>query len=644
VEFNRERAHDETLALLELAYELGVQADQVVMASSAALQTAEVAAYMGAVTTVRTYLGNASIWTERAKSSDSIGAERESWWVNLRANWLATKGRALVTLTEHCDLTDLAAAKTLEEAFEALKEGQQFTLEHREHLHGELDLFLAQLHYWWGVAALQLNRFDEAVDLFRTSRSDAAIANLRYAADLGVRSRLLEAQALMLAGRLQEAHEGVTQLLGDALVTEIDRAEAESVREYLESRLLPVVEWFASPQGQSVFATSKKTGVRVAIAQQVAPLVAWWKDWEGEDRKPQSALLDIWGRGGFARLAAAIRAHPHTVVSTDARSMAEIARWARILCPLFDTVLIRWKGELSAGGVLAPFPTDWGGPGSFGGWGYSIAAGSRIEHRGGVDDWCPALGWANLLPPEVGEFLATAALRLVQSGRLVVLPGPLAGCTQSAVGWTDNLLVDGFLGGVVDVVSERPGGTRATGRQRVLDLSALQLPYIDGVTLPNLAGVLEETDDWLFDLRSLLLRRTLHDDLRHERWQSIAALEHDIRNSCKELRRRLERFASSHDWRVAEVNASLSAGSRGGDERAHEPVTDLLRSIASAKRELAPWIPYWRLSTVGGYLDWSCPIDNPSTPSPKPEEPRQIHSWLYPGNAGWRIPTEQRVQ
>jgi hypothetical protein len=71
---------------------------------------------------------------------------------------------------------------------------------------------------------------------------------------------------------------------------------------------------------------------------------------------------------------------------------------------------------------------------------------------------------------------------------------PLVGCSQTAVGWTDHLLVDGLLGGVVNVVGGGEAGR--AGRQRVIDLSAASLPFIDGVPLVELAKALDELAEW----------------------------------------------------------------------------------------------------------------------------------------------------
>ena len=151
-------------------------------------------------------------------------------------------------------------------------------------------------------------------------------------------------------------------------------------------------------------------------------------------------------------------------------SIADIEKFCRIFCPVFDTVIIKWKGYLESALMLSPIPEDYGenffGE-MFAGQGYIVT--SDKTNKG----WPVALSWANPLPREISYFLATKALPLIKAGRLVVLPAPLVGCTQSAIGWTDNLLVDNMLGGVVDIPILLESEDRNSGKcsQKVLDIA-----------------------------------------------------------------------------------------------------------------------------------------------------------------------------
>jgi hypothetical protein len=654
-EFNQPETQNETLALLEFACELSEGYVEPIMCSTIALQAAEMAGYVRDPDKARLYLGKAGAWIDKAKPSGSTTREQRSQWPNLHASWLATKGRILIRLAEHAATGDQSTEEVFNEAFIVLKEAQKLVHDHRAELWGDIEPFLAEINYWCGLAASHLNRFDEAVEFFRAVWSEPAMVHPGFYAAVGMPARLQGSQALMLAGRIEEAGKVVDALLADSRVTDAVRRDAEALQGYINRRLRPMVEWFGSPEAQAIAEESKQVSLREAVARQLAPLVAWWTRWHGiagtseepgqlpkslleaKSGEIESLVLDFWGRGGFSRLAAAIRAKSHAVIAVEARSITDISRWARILCPIFDTVIVKWKGEMGQGMVIIPVHESLGGPGSFGGHGYAITLGSRLE---GHPDWTVAVAWANPLPAEVSAFLIREALPLLASGRLVVIPAPLVGCTQSAVGWTDNLLVDNFLGGVVDVV-RRPSDVSAerVGPQRVLDLSNISIPYIEKISLGDMARVLDETEEWVLQLRSLLLKSILSKDLRYERWESISALENEIRDACRELHTHFELLARRSKWHIADAEGTLSAASHGGSILGHEPVSDLLRTVASRRRELAPWIPYWRMRSFGGRLDWSCPIDNPSKPPLQPAEPQELHSWLYPGTGGWRIPT-----
>jgi len=166
------------------------------------------------------------------------------------------------------------------------------------------------------------------------------------------------------------------------------------------------------------------------------------------------------------------------------------------------------------------------------------------------------------------------------------------------------------------------------------------------VGLPDLASVLDETEAWVGSFRGLLLKAIARDDLSSERWERVASFEYDIVEACRELHEHLELVASGHDsWVVREVVGDIAAGERSEIPAAREPVTGLLQAVASARRDLAPWIPYLRLQDHGGMLNWTCPLDNPSTPPDPIETPQlasrspDLQSWLYPGTGGSRIPT-----
>ncbi len=458
------------------------------------------------------------------------------------------------------------------------------------------------------------------------------MAHPRFSAEIVMRAWLVEAETLALSGQTDKAIQVVENLLKDERSRTNPQARAEEFRDHLQNRIIPVFKWFNSPDAHAISNLAKTTSLRDAIKEQMLPLISWWTEWSDVNPGAQSQLFDFWGRGGFSRVAAAIRAKPHQVIAVDASSVDDIRRWARIFCPLFDTVIVKWKGELGSGYIMAPVnEKKYNYPGWFGGCGYTVTAESLKKN------WRTAVSWGNPLPRKVSAFLATEALPLIKSGRLVVLPAPLVGCTQSVVGWTDNLLLDGFLDGVVDTALKSPISNNAEGknRQRVLDLSKISIPYIDDISLNDLAQALEDTEEFVPPLRTLLLNSILSENIRYEQWESIRVLENDIQTACKELETQFALLSAKGKWHLAKADGAFSVANRSESRIGQEPISNLLSSLAKRQDQLAPWVPYWRMKSLGGYLDWSHPIDNPSKPpEQQPDIQKEIHGWLYPGTGG----------
>ena len=415
---------------------------------------------------------------------------------------------------------------------------------------------------------------------------------------------------------------------------------------------MPVFEWLESQAAEQIALASSISTLHDNVANQVAPLLSWWERWkavdESEGKGPFAELLDFWGRGGLCRVAAAVRPEAHRAVAVDARSIDEIRRWARILCPLFDTVIIKWKGVLGDGVVMCPLQADYAGPG---GHGYDVTneAIYNMSNDPPTPLWGMTVSSASLVPQELARFLADEAMPLMRAGRLVLVPAPLVGCTQRAIGWTDDLFVTGLLGGAVSVIGAADAPAQDSSRpRRILDLSSTGLPYIEDVSLPDLARVLHEANDWLRPARAIILRAINSDDLRHERWGQITIMQNDINDACRELEeryRQLVRTESDDRWRVTTVATTVLATERpDAAQEQGDPITDVLQAIGSRPADPTPWIPYWMLQGKGGYLRWTAPLDNRSieTKSHRPEAPVRgprlpISSWLHPGTPGWGI-------
>jgi nucleoside phosphorylase len=640
-EFNRAGHLAESRRLCEAAYDLTVPLGNCRMLATIALQVAELSAELNDAEKAKVYLGRAESWAARQepREGDDVGAPE-----TLRALVLFAKGR---TLTRIADRADPPVDALHQAAYDALQATHAFAVQNRLKLHGNVELFLADLSWWLGRKAASLGRLNEAHEYLAATRSDSAMTNPHFCAEVVSKAWLLEAETLALSGRVDEAEKLAEGLVNESRLPDESKERAHTFLRFLKSRIRPTWEWFNSADALAIARDCGARGLRSIVAEQVRPLVGWWHDWREEKSGIETLFFDFWGRGGFSRVAAAIRAKAHAAIAVDASTVAEIRTWARILCPLFETVIVKWKGELGTGMVIVPQHGDYAGAG---GHGYAVTVDRTSDKR-----YVVSMSWANPIPPEVTTFLAREALSLFSAGRLLVVPAPLVGCSQSAVGWTDNLLVDGLLGGVVNVGRRLPSdsGLAIPTPQRILDLTQIRLPFIDNIEMADLASVLDETERWIRPLRRRIMGVLASGDLNNERWAGMATLEQEIQDGCQELKEAMSEIARGHGWHLDQVDGAISAGSRGPAQPARESVTGFLQSIVSDRRDLAPWIPYWRLQDRGGYLNWTCPLDNRSTPPDSGTLMRMaqfgaagspdMHSWLYPGTPGWFFPTAIRI-
>ena len=159
------------------------------------------------------------------------------------------------------------------------------------------------------------------------------------------------------------------------------------------------------------------------------------------------------------------------------------------------------------------------------------------------------------------------------------------------------------------------------------------IPFINNISLSDLAKILDETEEWVIPLRNLLLNSICSEKIRKGEIAQIAILENDIRDAFRILKEKFNLIGKSK-WKVGELQGTFSSTERSNEMPGSEPVTDLLRSVASQTAKHSSWIPYWRLSEMGGHLQWACPLDNRSKQQPPPKRIEVIHSWLYPGTGG----------
>jgi adenosylhomocysteine nucleosidase len=638
-EFGRANKLEGALVLLELALEIATEIHDPLRAVNIALQIAEVSAEIGRGEDVTQYLGNANKWLDILKSD---GNKKE--WIHRKATVLATRGRIENRLAWKMEQVNFSQCiYHRKEAYLVLKEALKFVKTYEADLVGDVELFISDLNLNIGETAMELGRLTEAANYFRHARSLNLPADERISLSIGARAHLGQAQAEAFSGRIKDARSLLTDFLNGAVGPDEQKKMALHNLDWLDNTVFPVTDWFHSDAAKDIRRKVALNGLRPVIAEQMKPLIEWFQSFPNTEKTwhPYSELLDIWGRGGFSRIAAAIKADPGNAITVDATCTEDISQQARIFCPFYDTVIVNWKGEICPALGIVPMPDHLGPPGAFGGQGY-IRTSSRLN---GKDGWHVAVGWGNFLPRTVSEFLATEAIALLRSGRIVILPGPLVGCTQSAVGWTDNLFVDTLLGGVVKTAGIGVGGDQASPgekQSRILDLGTVNIPFIDDISLEVLDKILNDTIEWLSPLRHLLRGYLGSNQFRNEIWGNMGSYFTDIRDACRQLEERWQSLTKSQtgrDWRIRGSISTFSATEYQEDNPGEDSLTDLLRSVAGDRPNLGPWIPFWRLQQAGGVLNWTQPLDNRSIPPD--ETARRIgiskpvsQGWLFPGDGG----------
>ncbi len=592
-----------TTTLMELAYELADQVHENVQAANIALQLAELYSVAGDQQSAKRMLAHADSHIDTLRNSADDRSKRR--WATVRVESLAARGRVFQRLAESAsDKNPTTSSELLDQARQALVDASRFADEHEASIRGNVDAFKSVLLYWLGRVNTASGQFAEAAENFHASRARNGEA------------WLLEAEALMLSGQPAKALATVEELLG---LSSIDRRLAEratGLQNYIRDRVQPVSSWLWDSEAQAVSNSVARSGVKQVMAEESSTLINWWEEFDA-NRKGKGAayseLLDVWGRGGFARVIAAIRASPLNVITVDATSIEQIRLWSRLFCPLYDTVVVKWKGSLGGGIAIVPVHAKMLLETPRGGQGYALTSSRTDDGR-----WQVAVGWANMIPREVAEFLAGEAAPLVKSGRLVLLPAALVGCTQSSVGWTDSMLSDNLLGGVIAVANhghdKRAG--RDTGPSKMRDIAQISVPFIDGVSLSNLNAVLDDTTEWLRPLRKLIRESLGSPAMREERWQALSTILDDLREACRDLNDRLleakRSAAAGGSWKVVEATSYFSAGATSVSRIGREPSTDLMRAVVTGRPDLTPWIPYWRLQAAGGVVNWAGALDNPS--------------------------------
>jgi hypothetical protein len=507
---------------------------------------------------------------------------------------------------------------------------------------GDVSMFIADIKYWLGLTYQELGDFQKAAISFsECRRTNGLLEDERFWRQIGSDATINETRSWILAGKMEDARVAIDECQANQLFSKSSQEKINYLRAIIEEDLQPVVDWFHSTDAQKLQDLGSRNTAQ-AISEIVKPLSDWWAE---RGVLENELLYDFWGRGAFSRIASAVRGAPHDVIAVDASSLEEIRYAARVFCPLFETVLIKWKGPLSLDGWLAvceiPDVLSDNAP-TFGGHGYIQAAGSDGR-------WSPSTVTGNYLGLDIIGFIHNEAYDLFRQGRLIVLPAPLVGCTQSSVGWSDELLLGNFLSGVVSTVGTRKEGDVGERACRTINLCELKIPYIKDVSLYDLAMSLEQLKEHTSPLRDLVGEHLQSGNLKNENWATLSKVGRDFKEASRFFSDRLKSFCNGkYSIDVSGSHASVTAIEREDSMPGTEPVTDFLRSICPIPENQSPYVVFWQLQSKGGVFDWTCPINNPnSTQSSNlmPDVPfsNRMRGWLVPGTLGVRIGRSRKL-
>jgi hypothetical protein len=611
-----DRLH-QAITLLKAGYDLAVSGQLISEAVDISAQIAEMSSLSGDADTATIFLHHCSQSVQHLVAGGA-GVE----WVRAKLRSQFAHGQTYHRLGFFEHTRSRPSLQFLLRSKGAFEEAIRLGEEREDELSPKSRQLIIEATFLLGDVNRLLGVDTSAAELF--SKVQVMVEGSLRASDVRLRSKcaLMEAEARSASGDPNRALQIISSLLERDNLNPGLREEAESFSSHLTEHVLPITDWFQGQHGLRIANDAKRKGLRLAVAEQTRFLLEW-HDQVFREGSDFAHAYDFWGRGGFSRIASAVTARPEEAICVDAFEAWHLPTIARILCPLFDTVIIKWKGRFEDGSGLDAYPDpapDYDQFGDFfGGRGLVRSSDGLLGFRG------------QFMPAEVMEFLELHALPLIKQGRLVVLPAPSVGCTQSAIGWTDDLLTRHFLKGVMNGVAwtKEPSSVSVD----VLDFSRSLIPFIDGVPIGDLATVIEDLDEYLSPLRNYVF--DLAANTPFERTAVVRSAEADFRDACRLLEERLQRLSSTHEgWHVGVTEAEASLSAPGEMRPGLDLNSEALKAISPASKEVAPWIPFFHLKGLNGYIDWAHRLDNPSKEPELTPFGAVFHSWLYPGSGG----------
>jgi hypothetical protein len=369
-----------------------------------------------------------------------------------------------------------------------------------------------------------------------------------------------------------------------------------------------------------------------------ADLMWWWDAWP----EARPALLDFWARGNYSRRILYRTRTGRSSLLVRVAYLDEIEHALKRLTLLGTDVDFVWCGAVSGQQlVIVPQDIDYE---DAGGWGYDTCAGDKIKDHRGNKEWCPAVGWASLLPDAVTDWLHINARAYTERGRIMVCPASHIGLTS-------------YPGGIGEENLQRLSNAASLLRERakIQALFQLELPYLEGMSVEEAHVFAEDNADSLVLFQSAL-SKLLSSSLETAGYESLSQdLVSAIQQGVAELR--LSDRTVSARKTLAAIGAgigtflvtlgihlgiplgSAAIGSTGAAVASINMFAQAVENQGALRKN--PFYAIWELQK-GKKRRYSFGKQTNFLPGqPQALKRRDIppFHWLSPPSGGWNIPT-----
>lgn len=365
-------------------------------------------------------------------------------------------------------------------------------------------------------------------------------------------------------------------------------------------------------------------------------LLSWWRAWP--EGRPE--LIDFWARGNFTRRLLSRREQEKPTWVVKVGYVDEIEAALRQLALLGVNVDFVWTGEMSPPSmVITPQSIDYE---DSGGWGYSVAAGSKVDDRRGGLEWCPSMAWASLLPTVVTDWMEENGSEYIKDGNIFIAPSELVGIANSPIAKSDEKYLE--IGNSPAVIRDM-ALTQALGE--------IELPRLEGLPIVDVKKFLEDEQDFFVLFQSALrklLQDTDADTLESIKKKLIQAIQEgvaELRLSDRTLKARKSLTILGATITTFFVTIGLNVGLSPG-----------LAAIGSGSGAMATLALWHQLLEAEGklrqhpfYIAWALQgaklkkkkhqgrLKLQRQTKDKQQADIPPYHWLAPPTAGWGIPT-----